>query len=292
MLQPIPAWMLPEIRTIIHKANDRIPYHHRGTDLTQNHTASLPKASLWWASQDMTKLARSAADTLPAWTPDIVRPEPIGFMLWQEPIGRIDRKAPGYTEYGRPAEATLSDADVYAVHWSIINGYFTLTFYGSVDTKEQRDRTHPVYKNIYEIGVFTTVASHNFHPAENELLDQEVNRILHVIGASWLLMQQPTVATMRKAKPKGSGSGKKNKPKPGDSVQIIDLRRLATKRSEEPSHDGPPREYSHRWLVRGHWRQQRVGPGRRYVKPVYVAPHIKGPEDAPIKEGRVSAWRR
>jgi hypothetical protein len=35
-------------------------------------------------------------------------------------------------------------------------------------------------------------------------------------------------------------------------------------------------------MVRGHWRQQPVGPGRLQRRPTLVRPHWRGPEDAPI----------
>lgn len=42
-------------------------------------------------------------------------------------------------------------------------------------------------------------------------------------------------------------------------------------------------DWSCRWWVRGHWRQQAVGPGRQDRTPVFIAPYVKGPEDRPMK---------
>jgi hypothetical protein len=38
-----------------------------------------------------------------------------------------------------------------------------------------------------------------------------------------------------------------------------------------------------RWVVRGHWRQQAVGPNHSEHKPVFIAPHVRGPQGAPLK---------
>lgn len=59
---------------------------------------------------------------------------------------------------------------------------------------------------------------------------------------------------------------------------VIRLRRSSTPR------DGAPTavEWSHRWLVRGHWRKQRVGPGRAEVRPVWVQGYVKGPDGVPL----------
>lgn len=63
------------------------------------------------------------------------------------------------------------------------------------------------------------------------------------------------------------------------NVVAVDLRRpAASAGSTGHSHV----EYSHRWIVRGYWRQQPVGPGGTERRPTYVAPHAKGPGDKPL----------
>ena len=47
--------------------------------------------------------------------------------------------------------------------------------------------------------------------------------------------------------------------------------------------DGDPL-YSHRWVVRGHWRWQACGKGRKDRRLTWISPHVKGPEDAPLIE--------
>lgn len=43
-------------------------------------------------------------------------------------------------------------------------------------------------------------------------------------------------------------------------------------------------EWSHRWVVRGHWRQQRVkdADGQWTTRAIYINPYVKGPEDRPL----------
>lgn len=72
-----------------------------------------------------------------------------------------------------------------------------------------------------------------------------------------------------------------------DPVRVITLRRPAGSGSGQSD-----REYHHRWIVRGHWRQQWY-PSRGVNRPVWIAPHIKGPEDAPLLGGeKVYALKR
>lgn len=69
------------------------------------------------------------------------------------------------------------------------------------------------------------------------------------------------------------------------SVQVIALRRSArsTDMPATPREgDAAAREYHHQWVVGGHWRLQKVGPGRRDVKLIWIMPYTKGPEGAPL----------
>lgn len=63
------------------------------------------------------------------------------------------------------------------------------------------------------------------------------------------------------------------------SVRVITLRRSHREAAEA---SGNPVEWKHRWIVRGHWRDQRVGEGRAEIRPTFIAPHIKGPDHLPL----------
>lgn len=64
------------------------------------------------------------------------------------------------------------------------------------------------------------------------------------------------------------------------SVQVVQLRRReqthAAPDGEDHSHD-----WSHRWLVRGHWRNQWY-PSMQAHRPKWIPEHIKGPDDKPL----------
>lgn len=65
-------------------------------------------------------------------------------------------------------------------------------------------------------------------------------------------------------------------------VTVIRLRRSAGVRREGESLV----EWQHRWVVRGHWRNQPIGPrvpgAERETKRIWIAPYVKGPEDKPF----------
>lgn len=89
--------------------------------------------------------------------------------------------------------------------------------------------------------------------------------------------------------------GKKRKPVQIDDVVLAVLRRRRYASEEEREQEA--REYSHRWIVRGHMRNQPVGSrtaegGQRHER-IWIAPYIKGPEDKPlVVKDRVQVWRR
>lgn len=67
-------------------------------------------------------------------------------------------------------------------------------------------------------------------------------------------------------------------PLPSD-VRVIQLRRAeSTSERGKSSHDSP--DWSYRWIVNGHWRNQ---PYKESRKLIYIMPYVKGPDDKPLK---------
>ena len=111
--------------------------------------------------------------------------------------------------------------------------------------------------------------------------------------ATWHLMAMPTLAQQREVGPpgaKGRGAPRRDIDR---RVKVVDLRRLARDATSEGSTDPKGRIYRHRWIVRGHWRQQPVGEGQKGRRTQWVESHIKGPPGAPLLGSEtVFVWRR
>lgn len=75
---------------------------------------------------------------------------------------------------------------------------------------------------------------------------------------------------------------RKSAPKPS-TVRVVDIRRSVKCGIRDAAE--ATRTYSVRWVVRGHWRNQACGPGRRQRRRIFVPPHVKGPSGAPIIQG-------
>lgn len=66
-------------------------------------------------------------------------------------------------------------------------------------------------------------------------------------------------------------------------VTIIQLRRPVRVRDEtDAEHARRVVDWHSRWVVRGHWRRQRVGKGRQEIRRTWVSAHVKGPDDKPL----------
>ncbi len=61
-------------------------------------------------------------------------------------------------------------------------------------------------------------------------------------------------------------------------LTIITLRRVVRRRSDAES---SPVDWHHRWIVNGHWRNQ-WHRGQRVHRSKWIAPYVKGPDDAPL----------
>jgi len=70
---------------------------------------------------------------------------------------------------------------------------------------------------------------------------------------------------------------RKDSPLHEKMVKIVRLRRV--RHRETPKGESQPVDWSHRWVVSGHWRLQPTNQG---VKRIYIMPFVKGPEDKPL----------
>lgn len=75
-------------------------------------------------------------------------------------------------------------------------------------------------------------------------------------------------------------------------VRMMTLRRAQRPGRPETQSSEAARVYHHQWVVRGHWRNHWF-PSRQDHKPLWIAPHLAGPEDAPLLGAeRVNVLRR
>lgn len=99
-----------------------------------------------------------------------------------------------------------------------------------------------------------------------------------VVAALWLLSNQ-RVALVTSARPPRAERRRAEKLSLPSEVRVVSLRRPAQRHDG----DGESRhvEWSHRWLVNGHWRHL-WDEARDRERLVWVSPYVKGPDDKPF----------
>jgi hypothetical protein len=129
----------------------------------------------------------------------------------------------------------------------------------------------------------------------------EVDQRGRPTGASWWwrivqttfrLMQQTIVS--RRAERPDRTTRRRAKSLDFDDRDVVVVR-LRRERDPRPDLGGPTGEanYSHRFIVGGHWRNQWY-PSERTHRQIWISPYVKGPEDAPlvVRPTRAMVWSR
>ena len=109
----------------------------------------------------------------------------------------------------------------------------------------------------------------------SEEMARDLVELRRFVMALWLLSSQ-RIALVSGQKPARGLRRQAERLKLPSTVVVVSLRRAEPQKYEG---EGRPVEWSHRWMVSGHWRRlDRDG----RIKMTWVSPHIKGPEDKPF----------
>jgi hypothetical protein len=177
-----------------------------------------------------------------------------------------------------PAPLTLPDRSlrVESIAWATRSESLSVNVYGHDERKPER--IWPLLTMIWPFGEAKDVGDlvADTDTAEQTRTGQRIWRYIAAVFA--LVEQRILVAT-----PEGIGRAalrrlKKAKARQPPAILVVRLRRAEGSHAEP----GEPREWSCRWIVRGHWRQQYYPSSGEY-RPIFILPHIKGPDDKPLR---------
>lgn len=238
---------------------------------------TLQSAELLFVNRDMTELSVKAGRTLPTFKieeHDV--PFPTGFMAFDEPIFN-----------------TSDGENVSAISWRVgaasygeeLRTSIWFTLYSDT-SRIAHSRTVPERYAYFDFGL--CLVSSSLESADSDAGVQSIrSQVVRTAVSAWLIMQQPLVEVAevtpdRAARKRIRRAGQEPQP-----VRVINLRR-----PRETGEGVGTSNYHHQWVVRGHWRQHWY-PKLQLHRPVWIAPHIKGPEGAPLIGGeKVYAWKR
>ncbi|MFF7335395.1 hypothetical protein [Streptomyces sp. NPDC008150] len=278
---------------------------------------SLRAAELFFASKDMTELAVSAGLALPAYR---LHPEDLpaqhGLLLWETPA---TDSYEGGEFTGCPiigVSWAQRSRGVQIRTWCLRDDWVTFMAQG-----DQRaglaDLTAAQVRALYaQYPQQIVCMSRGFLPfgkvpgwlsdmpddtsemtlaeledyARSAGRQQQAERALIV---TWLLMGQTLSWGEDVPAPKSAVKAIRRL----DSSLLLSARYVRLRRSvpvgREAAPEGAGRSYQYRWLVRGHWRNAWY-PSRQAHRPVWISPHWKGPDGAPVldPEKLVNVLRR
>jgi hypothetical protein len=257
--------------------------------------ASLQIAHNFWVAPDMVSVAATAQKTMP--DEDILLeepPAPHGFLLLGRPFPLLcgdpecSEEHPFVGLHWRPTHRTLP-ANNYAKEQND-NGLLLQWFGLAVDEQERAFFGSPV----------VPVATATFLPAGRPLVTSYsvelgamrpmTAELCRYARAMWTLMQQPLAAVGEIEPDRAQRRRLQKSNQPPGPVVIVTLRR----RSHPSDNQSDPAqiEWSHRWMVRGHWRNQ-WHPRLAVHRAIWINEHIKGPDDQPLElKDKVITWRR
>lgn len=269
--------------------------------------AKLETAPLYWVTEPMQRVALDASLDVPEIYPDRDAPTPTGFMAFAEPLpplagphidGLDDVTFLDKTRSRRSLGALLNaEYPVVAIKWNPeTNNRLAITPYtwSSVAPPDHPSRPHPPVRPgpLMEIHTFYADRGHTQSVNDLDFSVPGADALTAFLTSTWILMMTPTVAVRKTIDPRTGGSAIPETKSSVPVVTTIDLRPLRHEVKTE-SHPETGRIYTTRWVVRGHWRQQAVGPGRLERRPTWIPSYIKGPEGAPLRASeKVMVWRR
>lgn len=255
--------------------------------MEQGEVEAIRRAELLWVSAEMGTLLNTAQKTLPVDT--IIRPDDLpsdfGFVVFEEPLVCIDatRDEPMIVRAFMWANARIAGEN--ALHMSFYvdsDKYPALAAIG----------LHLAYAGASEWFMNTDLnafpAAHYEAMTEHAL--ESIREDRRIFGSLLMLLHQPLVVEglVKAGRQERRQAERHGQPAPPD-VRVLTLRL--------PQHQYEDKvtsrvQWTHRWLVSGHWRKQWYATEQVH-RPIWIAPFIKGPAEKELfVRPTVRAWRR
>jgi hypothetical protein len=243
----------------------------------------LDEAALVWVSSPMTDLVLHSAESLEPYDFDpFALPWPSALCVFDRPIFTVSHPDdPG------------KQVDIRAVQWLRVR---ELAGVANCCMVVGLANYHgPTLLSPFTVTTLTPGSSWSRKAADGgSPLDQPTDQVVafgKIMCSLWLLVQQRVAvrgtAPIDRSTRRRWGRQRPNDPIP--DVTVVELRRpiSSPKAGEQREVD-----WSHRWIVDGHWRNQYHPTTDSHV-PTWIAPYVKGPEDKPLAMKRkIQAWVR
>lgn len=222
---------------------------------------------------------------------------PCGFCLFEEPIVGDDLRGGRTAINGLAWNNVLNSNKEHEMEKMLL-------LYFLVDPNDTQDTYNDKFiPTMQEMG-FTVppISLQHFYPTRYDRLIKSDRGVISAAGSTIImdtirvflamqLLAQQRMGEPIRIEPSRPTRRRAAKWHEGDRyITLITLRRKSVKKDDE---EPQKIEWSHRWMVQGHWRKQYY-PSTKTHEWVYIFGYVKGPEDKPlvIRERRVFNFRR
>jgi hypothetical protein len=292
--------------------------------------ATLQTASLWWIKEDMVRITESAARSMPddvkGYEVKLPASQKRGLVVFEQPWLGMDAVG-AYSDKVRVHALTWAAVSIEGIPCLSITMYEYFDFGAGMGKRDVEmavvtgviyegmpeptgsgahrlrggawvllGRTDwPIKEKINEFTVFDTI------PSLSELVEGDARRASMVEDRKFL------AAFCTLVNHKLSNVDQENVPRyvrrraaraghpmtEPSTVRLVRLRETRHHSDVDPDAEAKHVEWSHRWMVDGHWAWRACGPKSSQRRLVFVVPYVKGPSDKPlvIKE-KVRTWVR
>lgn len=235
-------------------------------------TDQIRTAQLWWVSRDMTRLAE---DTVQAG--DFPEPDPpaqCGMIFFEGDVQHISFR---FDNDG------FGETRVAAILWQDV-GRESVKISVFTDNPVGIREMHADLFGLPIVSLAPSVVREN---------DGSFRWLCGLLRVVWALSAEPHICEAKPAKPDMAHPLPQRFDPEIRKVKMLVLREnLHRPGGSADDDERVRREYSHRFIVRGFWRDQAYGPNHSLRRRQWIPPFVKGPADKPLvcKE-TVRIWR-
>lgn len=258
---PLPATTLPKVRDRLARliAGDiGLPFGLGHDAVSTPLAASLAISRLYWIDDEFTVLTRNAAQVLPrmGFTPGDL-PAAQGFVAWAQSVG--------------------ARRHCVAASWSSHGNALQLVGFRRIGDGLAPETLQHLRD---EVGWLIPAFAVTLRPGQPVTATHPAAPLL----TTWRLIRQRLAETTPVKVDISIRRAYRRARRPEPEVALVRIRGTRP-RSAPAQHTGTSgeSERDYRWWVTPHWRRQPYGPGRERRDWIVVRPHLRGPQDKPIR---------
>ena len=265
-------------------------------DIATHQAATLRKADLYLADEDMSTLVDTAGPSMP--DQELTEQDPLsrhGFVLFAKPLADRTGTPPdvpvaamswAHLPEGHPLLDERGVGAAYLLTAYVSSAEYTEAMYG--DTAVVAPGAPRLLPNATVVWVIGTLIGEAYGEVPDVGVPVTPGFYQRVVASFWTLAKQP----LAESGPASVGPGAQKRRfaragivEPDKPVQVVRLHRrsAATGAASGAKADPSGRHVSVQFPVRGFWKAVAFGEGRSQRRQQFIAPHLRGPVGAPFK---------